>query len=101
MGFATRYVSIALILALFVGTMIDPRLNDAAYLLMFFVIFIVHGAGAISVDHIVARLFEKFLPHLHLSAESLAALPRVVIVGAGFGGISCAAGLRATLLRLP
>ncbi|MBK7355946.1 FAD-dependent oxidoreductase [Propionivibrio sp.] len=94
MGFATRYVSIALILALFVGTMIDPRLNDAAYLLMFFVIFIVHGAGAISVDHIVARLFEKFLPHLHLSAESLAALPRVVIVGAGFGGISCAAGLR-------
>lgn len=94
MGFATRYVSMALILALFVGTMIDPRLNDAAYLLMFFVIFIVHGAGAISVDHIVARLFEKFLPHLHLSAESLAALPRVVIVGAGFGGISCAAGLR-------
>nr|WP_294259446.1 DoxX family protein [Propionivibrio sp.] len=46
MGFATRYVSIALILALFVGTMIDPRLNDAAYMLMLFVIFVVPWCGS-------------------------------------------------------
>lgn len=96
LGLATRYVSIALIIALFVGAMIDPRLNDAAYLLMCFVIFIVHGAGAISVDRVVTRLFERFLPQLQHSAESLAGLPRVVIVGAGFGGISCAAALRGT-----
>lgn len=94
MGFATRYVSIALILALFVGTMIDPRQNDAAYMLMLFVIFVVHGAGTISVDHGVLLLFRKFLPQLHRHCQSLAGLPRVVIVGAGFGGVSCAAALR-------
>ena len=51
-GFATRWVSIALILALFVGTMIDPRQNDAAYLLMLFVIFIAYGAGTVSYTHL-------------------------------------------------
>ena len=93
-GFATRWVSIALILALFVGTMIDPRQNDAAYLLMLFVIFIAYGAGTVSIDHIVLLLFKKFQPQLLHHSQSLAGLPRVVIVGAGFGGVSCAAALR-------
>ncbi|MBL0208716.1 MAG: NAD(P)/FAD-dependent oxidoreductase [Propionivibrio sp.] len=34
------------------------------------------------------------MPQLHRHCQSLAGLPRVVIVGAGFGGVSCAAALR-------
>ena len=97
LGAGTRYLGVAMILALFAHAMMDPRETDAAYLLMTFAIIIVHGGGSLSLDRIVTALLRKRFPQLDLrDLRSLEGLPRVVIVGAGFGGIRCAASLRKT-----
>jgi NADH dehydrogenase/putative oxidoreductase len=54
-----------------------------------------HGAGAASLDRRIERHLKQRFPELDgRPAFSLDGLPRVVIVGAGFGGIACAVGLR-------
>jgi putative oxidoreductase len=94
LGLATRFVATALIAGLFIGAMVDPRLTDEAYLLMLFSIFVVNGAGALSLDRAIAMTFKQYLLKLRGSQRLHTELPRVVIVGGGFGGISCAAALR-------
>src|ERR1700730_8008783 len=94
-GIGTRYLGIAMILALFMHAMMDPRETDAVYLLMSFAIIIIYGGGSLSLDRVVAALLRNRYPQLDLrDLRSLEGLPRVVIVGAGFGGVSCAAALR-------
>src|SRR5271168_3809748 len=94
-GLGTRYLGVAMILALFTHAMMDPRETDAIYLLMVFSMIIVYGGGRFSLDRVVAAQLTLRFPQLNLrDARSLEGLPRVVIVGAGFGGISCAAALR-------
>jgi NADH dehydrogenase/putative oxidoreductase len=95
LGVGTRYLAAAMIAALVLSAMIDPRETDAVYLLMSFSILIVFGAGPLSVDRIVTVILGKYLPSYDMrDPRSLEGLPRVVIVGAGFAGISCAAKLR-------
>ena len=94
-GLSTRYAAVALILALSVGGMMDPRMSDTVYLLMICAIFVIFGAGPLSLDALALRLLNKKFPQIEARrrhAEDGA--PRVVIVGAGFGGMSCAAALR-------
>jgi uncharacterized membrane protein YphA (DoxX/SURF4 family) len=94
-GLVTRYVMVALALVLSLCSLMDPRLTDAAYLLMMSAIFIIYGAGTLSVDHLITRVLEsRWGDHSRRGAAALEALPRVVIVGAGFGGFSCAWALR-------
>jgi NADH dehydrogenase/putative oxidoreductase len=94
-GFVTRYVMVALALVLSLCSLMDPRLTDAAYLLMMSAIFIIYGAGNFSVDHLITGVLEsRWGDHSRRGAAALEALPRVVIVGAGFGGLSCAWALR-------
>jgi putative oxidoreductase len=93
LGLATRYVSITLLLALFIGAMIDPRLTDAAYLLMSFALLVTYGAGSLSVDRLISLSLARLLPNA-TQPESMTDWPRIVIVGAGFGGIACANSLR-------
>jgi putative oxidoreductase len=94
-GLGTRYLGVAMILALFTHAMMDPRETDAVYLLMVFSMIISYGGGRFSLDRVVAAQLSRRFPQLDLrNARSLEGLPRVVIVGAGFGGISCAAALR-------
>ncbi len=93
-GLGTRYVAIALVVALTFGTMADPHLTDAAYILMVLSILIADGAGTASIDRMLAALFARHLAQAEEQERSLVGLPRVVIVGAGFGGIACAAALR-------
>lgn len=53
-----------------------------------------HGAGELSFDHLVKRLLAARYPELEgKPAYALDHLPRVVIVGAGYGGLACAARL--------
>jgi putative oxidoreductase len=95
LGLGTRYTAAALIVALSVGGMMDPRMSDTVYLLMLCAIFVIFGAGQWSLDALVALVLAKEFPQLESRrryAEEGA--PRVVIVGAGFGGIRCAAALR-------
>jgi NADH dehydrogenase/putative oxidoreductase len=95
LGFGTRYVCVAALLGVLANAMIDPRETDAVYLLMSFSILIIFGGGALSLDRAAAVLIGRFLPRLDpRDPQALAGLPRVVIVGAGFAGISCAVGLR-------
>jgi putative oxidoreductase len=94
-GLGTRYAALAIIFALFAEAMIDPRMTDAAYLLIICWIFILYGGGTLSVDRLIAALLTKRFPQLDVrDPRLLESLPRVVIVGAGFGGIACAVSLR-------
>jgi NADH dehydrogenase/putative oxidoreductase len=95
LGLGTRYTAVALIIAVSICGMMDPRMSDTVYLLMLCAIFVIFGAGRISLDTVIARVLAKKFPLLDARrryAEEGA--PRVVIVGAGFGGMSCAAALR-------
>jgi NADH dehydrogenase/putative oxidoreductase len=59
------------------------------------------GPGALALDGVVRRVALRRVPELGggspLAPERL---PRVVIVGAGFGGLACAAGLRDAPVRV-
>ncbi|MFZ0151562.1 MAG: NAD(P)/FAD-dependent oxidoreductase [Xanthobacteraceae bacterium] len=56
---------------------------------------LLHGAGAISLDHAIAAAFRRrFPPFETLPTAAVARLPHVVIVGGGFGGVAAARGLR-------
>jgi putative oxidoreductase len=95
LGLFVRQWSLALALVTFGGAMMDPRLTDDVYLLMIFSLLAVHGAGSISIDALAGAVFRRRFPQFSGNAPfSLQGLPRVVIVGAGFGGLSCAAELR-------
>jgi NADH dehydrogenase/putative oxidoreductase len=94
-GAATRYVAAVLLVSLCAYSVIDPRSTDSIYLLMFLAILGIYGGGSISVDQSVLRLRDRFFPAPRsYGLNSLRELPRVVIVGAGFGGLRCAEGLR-------
>ena len=92
-GVAARYLGIALVLSLMLGAMMDPRLTDAAYLLMVASLFVTFGGGALSVDGLFAAWFIR-RSGTRAQRLELMKRPRVVIVGAGFGGLSCAVALR-------
>jgi putative oxidoreductase len=94
-GLATRYISALLLFALFAYSMIDPRVTDSIYLLMFLAILGVYGGGLLSLDELLVRVRDRWFPAAkRLGLDGLRGLPRVVIVGAGFGGLRCAQGLR-------
>jgi len=94
LGLGARYTAAALIVAVSVCGVMDPRMSDTVYLLMLGAIFVIFGAGRLSLDAVIARVLagNPLLEARRRYAEEGA--PRVVIVGAGFGGMSCAAALR-------
>ena len=96
-GLGTRYAAVGAMLALFADTMVDPRTTDAVYLLMVLGILTVNGAGFLSLDRLVDWVVGKALPIPDSrNPQALHGLPRVVVVGVGFAGISCAMALRNT-----
>ncbi|MGB6354361.1 MAG: FAD-dependent oxidoreductase [Steroidobacteraceae bacterium] len=94
-GLATRYIAAVLFCGLFVYSMIDPRVTDSIYFLMFLAVLGVYGGGFVSIDELLVHWRDRAfpLPKRH-GLDELQGLPRVVIVGAGFGGLRCAQGLR-------
>jgi len=92
LGAGTRYVALLMLLSLFAYSVIDPRQSDSVYLLMLLAILVAHGGGGLAVDALVKRW------HSRLSSVpgevASRSWPRVVIVGAGFGGLRCAQALR-------
>ena len=88
-------MALALVLMLSLCNLVDPLLTDAVYLLMMSAIFIIYGGGKLSVDHLISGIVElRWGDDSRRGAAAPEGLPRVVIVGAGFGGLSCAAALR-------
>jgi NADH dehydrogenase/putative oxidoreductase len=95
LGLGTRYLGVAMIVALCAGAMMDPRETDAVYVIMVSSMLVAYGGGMVSLDRLAAALLSKLVPQsLSRGTRSLEGLPRVVIVGAGFAGVSCAAALR-------
>src|ERR1700722_10110820 len=52
-GLATRYIAAVLLFGLFAYSMIDPRVTDSIYLLMFLAILGVFGGGFVSLDELL------------------------------------------------
>ncbi len=97
LGLATRAVAVALVLVTLGAPMMDPALTGDWYWLAVFGLLAVYGPGGLSVDALIERELRHLFPQLEgKPAFSLDGLPRVVVVGAGFGGLACAAALRRT-----
>src|SRR6185369_12716983 len=90
----TRFAALALIVASLAIHAIAGGYADHTLWLMVFALLAIHGAGPLSLDGLIDRRLRTRFPQLDgKPAFSLDGLPRVVIVGAGFGGIACASAL--------
>jgi len=64
-------------------------------------LLIVSGPGALSLDGALVTMLKRRFPQLEgKPAFSLSGLPRVVIIGAGFGGVACGRALRHTPVQV-
>jgi NADH dehydrogenase/putative oxidoreductase len=100
-GLAVRATSLCLAVALVGVRMLDAQGTDAIYWLFVLALFALHGGGRWSLDTLIVAALKRIFPQLDgKPAFSLEGLPRVVIVGAGFGGLACAAGLRTAPVRV-
>lgn len=94
-GFATRVAAVALMLLTFGLAMTSVWDSIYAYWLALFALFALYGPGRLSVDFVIDQTLRRLFPQLDgRPVFSLEGLPRVVIVGAGFGGLTCATALR-------
>ncbi len=76
---------------------VDPafHLQVHYYWMMVFGVLVLGGVGPLSVDRGLSRWLHHWYPGVDdVSGDTLAALPQVVIVGAGFGGVTLARSLR-------
>jgi len=101
LGAGTRITAIILI---GLSALVDPTYQqsiDLAYYLMVLSLIILHGPGALSIDYLVVRAVVRRFPGLGcMRTVSYEGMPRVVIIGGGFGGIAAAKALRHTSCRV-
>jgi NADH dehydrogenase/putative oxidoreductase len=95
LGMGTR---VAAIILLGLTAIIDPTYQqsiDFAYYLMVLGLIALHGPGALSIDSLLLRTLGRRFPSLSgMRTLSYEGMPRVVIVGGGFGGVAAAKVLR-------
>jgi len=97
LGWLTSYLSIVLTALSLGAAMMQSLDGSEAYLCATLALLVLFGGGLLSADAALTRLLQRRFPELAgKPAFSLEGLPRVVIVGAGFGGLSCALVLRRT-----
>src|SRR5271167_2932334 len=91
LGVGTRITAIILV---GLSALVDPTYQqsiDLAYYLMVLGLIALHGPGALSIDNLVVRAVVRRVPSLRgMRTVSFKGMPRVVIVGGGFGGIAAA-----------
>jgi NADH dehydrogenase FAD-containing subunit/uncharacterized membrane protein YphA (DoxX/SURF4 family) len=101
LGAGVRVSAVALAVTLLGVRMLDAHGTETVYWMFVLALLALHGAGRGSVDGLVEAGLRRLFPQLDgKPAFSLDGLPRVVIVGAGFGGLACAAALRTTPVRV-
>lgn len=99
LGLGTRYVALTLAIVLLFADMMALHMTDSIYVFMTLSILAVFGGGPMSTDTLIGWFFAK-RRSAGMAAPGEGAPgarfkgKRVVIVGAGFGGMSCAADLR-------
>ncbi len=93
-GLATRVAALGLIVLSSAVHLMGSGYANYGYWLMLCALFATYGAGGWSLDALIDRALRRRFPQLDgKPAFSLAGLPRVVVIGAGFGGLRCAADL--------
>jgi NADH dehydrogenase FAD-containing subunit/uncharacterized membrane protein YphA (DoxX/SURF4 family) len=101
LGAGTRITAIILI---GLTTIVDPIYQhsvDLAYYLMVLGLIALHGPGAWSIDSLVVRTLRRHFPDLKgMRMLSYEGMPRVVIVGGGFGSVAAAKALRNARCRV-
>ena len=95
LGVGTRITAVILI---GLSALVDPTYQqsiDLAYYLMVLGLIALRGPGALSIDSFVVRALGRRFPSLRgVRMVSYVGMPRVVIIGGGFGGIAAAKALR-------
>jgi NADH dehydrogenase FAD-containing subunit/uncharacterized membrane protein YphA (DoxX/SURF4 family) len=93
LSFATPLVAGALLTTLSGAWMMSQQEGLSLYAPLLFALLGTYGAGALSLDRVLTGWIGR-------RASTGGALPHVVIVGGGFGGMACAAGLRHERVRV-
>ncbi|HMW54446.1 FAD-dependent oxidoreductase [Accumulibacter sp.] len=94
LGCATRLAALLLMLAVSTVHMLGPGVEADPYWFMVLALMVLWGPGLVSLDALLERALRRRFPRLAgQPAFALDSVPRVVIVGAGFGGLTCAAAL--------
>lgn len=104
LGLATRLAALGGIVALFGAGMMtnDPvQRMDCFYQSLLLALIMLRGPGLIAADAALGWQLARWFPPLQgWSDPALADAPHVVIVGAGFGGLKAAHGLRLAACRI-
>src|SRR6266404_2943965 len=90
-GLATRATALLGVVMIGYHKMMGGDMSLPFYWTMLLLLLVAKGPGPFSLDGAVLAGLRRSLPEL---SDNLEGLPRVVIVGAGFGGIACARALR-------
>src|SRR6266852_3630649 len=94
-GLATRATALLAVVMIGYHKMIGSDMSFPFYWTVLLLLLVAKGPGPFSLDGaVLAGLRRGSSELLGKPAFSLKGLPRVVIVGAGFGGIACARALR-------
>lgn len=99
-GMLTRVVAFSLAVVAAATLAGDPERDELVLQMMLLGVLALEGAGPISVDRIVEGLVRRLFPGLAGDPAWLKDAPRVVIVGAGFGGLAAALALRHAWARV-
>lgn len=92
LGLALRWAGLAVVIA--TPAMVMMHMNLDTYWIFALILLAIYGAGCWSLDYLIGNKLRHIYPQLDgKPAFSLEGLPRVVIVGSGFGGLACAAKL--------
>src|SRR6266849_4897059 len=96
-GLATRATALLAVVMIGYHKMSGGDMSLPFYWTMLLLLLVAKGPGPFSLDGAVLAGLRRSLPELSGRPPSnFESLPRVVIVGAGFGGIACARALRHT-----
>jgi NADH:ubiquinone reductase (H+-translocating) len=94
-GFATRATALLAVMMIGYHMIGGGDMSFPFYWTVLLLLLVAKGPGPFSLDGAVLAGLRRSLPELSgKPAFNLSGLPRVVIVGAGFGGIACARALR-------
>jgi NADH:ubiquinone reductase (H+-translocating) len=98
-GLATRATALLAVTMMGYHVMIGGDMSFPFYWTVLLLLLVAKGPGPYSLDGAILAGLRRSLPELS-APFNLEGLPRVVIVGAGFGGIACARALRHTPVRI-
>ena len=95
MGLATRIVALVLAAVALGSGVMGVAATGLPWWIATFALLALRGPGPLSIDELIDRALRRSFPQLDgKPAFALEGLPRVVIIGAGFGGLACATRLR-------